>query len=79
MQLILVMGFLWYKGIRENLQNLSEEYFLTHENIEIDINIDGLPIFDCSCCELVSLYPKVIKACSLPINCLSQVTPVVRH
>ncbi|KAK3920523.1 Supervillin [Frankliniella fusca] len=41
-------GLLWYKGIGENLKNLPEDYFISHENIEIDINIDGLPIFACS-------------------------------
>ncbi|KAK3925586.1 Halomucin [Frankliniella fusca] len=42
-------GVLWYKGICEGLlQNLPEDYFVNHDDIAIDINIDGLPIHDSS-------------------------------
>ncbi|KAK3907200.1 Halomucin [Frankliniella fusca] len=42
-------GVLWYKGICEGLlQNLPEDYFVNHDDIAIDINIEGLPIHDSS-------------------------------
>ncbi|KAK3911635.1 Protein kinase rad3 [Frankliniella fusca] len=53
-------GLLWYKGLAANLeQRLTAEYLLTHDEIVVDINIDGLDLF------------KSAKLCFWPIlGCL---------
>lgn len=38
-------GHVWYKGIKKNLDSfLTQEYLDTHERIQLDISIDGLPL-----------------------------------
>ncbi|XP_011872832.1 PREDICTED: uncharacterized protein LOC105564782 [Vollenhovia emeryi] len=42
-------GHVWYKGVKRNLNIfLTEEYLHTHGRIQLDINIDGIPLDSCS-------------------------------
>ncbi|KAK3911876.1 Nucleolar MIF4G domain-containing protein 1-like protein [Frankliniella fusca] len=48
-------GLFWYKGIVENLrERLTAEYLLAHDEIVVDINIDGLDLFKSS---QISFWP----------------------
>ncbi|KAK3918582.1 Protein ANTAGONIST OF LIKE HETEROCHROMATIN PROTEIN 1 [Frankliniella fusca] len=48
-------GLFWYKGIAENLrERLTAEYLLAHDEIVVDINIDGLDLFKSS---QISFWP----------------------
>lgn len=40
-------GRMWYKGVAINIrQRVTEDYLLKHENVSIDVNIDGLEPFE---------------------------------
>ena len=42
-------GQLWYKGVKNNLSDLDlEEYLRVFNKVEIDVNVDGLPLFKSS-------------------------------
>jgi hypothetical protein len=56
-----VNGSLWYCGIAPQLyRNLSPDYFLSHNDIVIDVNIDSLPIFNKSNTNFIPILGRLV-------------------
>jgi len=54
-------GEMWYFGITPHLQRLlSQEYFLSHNNVQIDVNIDSLPIFNNSKTNFIPILGRLV-------------------
>ncbi|TGZ45880.1 Tpa, partial [Temnothorax longispinosus] len=60
-------GKMWYKGFTVNLdQMLLQDYLRTHGKIIIDINIDGLPLFNSSKLKFWSILGHLVGTLNEP-------------
>ncbi|KAE8739051.1 hypothetical protein FOCC_FOCC015456 [Frankliniella occidentalis] len=62
-------GLMWYKGIKCNLENMQlDEYLLKYGQIQIDINMDGLPLHNNSCKKFWPILGKLVNTFNQPFT-----------